>query len=182
MNYYRIELKTMQRIALLVMLTMGLADATIIAYGPECALIDYLWERAGDPHEFRRGIAMEALKSIALGRPQIPTVFSGEFKANVDSSRLPDRYVRSYAFAALGVLPDDTVLAFLRQIKRSDLPSDPESIWWSARIALASALTLRIKTSEEQLRFLTSIADGSDSLSSPHVRVWAADKLCNRGA
>lgn len=150
---------------------------TIIVNGPECALVDYLAEQARHAQEYRRMIAMEALQSIAMGRPDIPAVLSPGMPANVlmeDNS-----YVRSYAFGALGNLPDGAAIDFLGEVKRASLPLD--SIWNSAQVALASARTLRLGSQQEQVRFLESLADGREKVSSPLVPIWASEQLCDRG-
>jgi hypothetical protein len=171
-------------VMLLFLVATGIGRATTVLLGPESAFIDQLEILAvAGGQQGAPPLAIRGLQAIASGKlgefPMVP--ISGDVGPDaLTKLDLTSSTIRSYAFRALGRIGGDDVVAFLDSFKKSDL--QPESLWSNSRVALASALLATRQAPPDQVRFLESVALGDSVSSSPLVRLWAVDELCNRGS
>lgn len=171
-------LLTIPALMIATLLCMATTPAPFFA---ECALVDRVSAaaKAGLP---TRSVALEILERIAEGRMQSASpdleVQVGLEAGKLHGPEFKHEMVRSHAVRKIGGLDLPEALAYLQNLKKSDIgPDTSGQMWSSAQIALRQAQLNRIREEPAKVRFLedTTTERGSAAW-------WAVQELCDRGS
>jgi hypothetical protein len=163
-------------------------DATTVApFYYQCRLVDRVFEaiRGTAPVSLD---ALAILESVAAGRmdgasPELETrvgLKAGELRG----PDFKNPTVRAHALRKIGEAGLPEALAYLQDLRREDLGSDPsQMVWPAAQIALRAAQLRRITDPYMKTEFLErTVTERHDAVSNSAVTSWAVNELCDRGA
>ena len=151
-------------------------------YSGEFARLDHIFALTGTPSQ-AGATALELLELAALGRTSAIRAGSetqiGLFPGELQYATYAEPSVRVHALQKIGECRLPEALAFLQNLKRSDLGEDTtQMIWPNSRVALTNALLNRIENREARTEFLVNtLREGRRGL----VVHWASQQLCDQG-